>query len=344
MIGNGTSQADFAYPARSGSHAALPAGGLVAGPFHGFGELADAAAIALYSDRPHVLLQWREEALMAGFRVEQAAPLARIADGAPTAPAEVVLADCPAGNAAAIAALSRLDGQAHQAGGQLIVATSRDALEDVFSCLDQSTPQLLVDPSAVDLALALGRARAMLPGRSLRELADDDRMQLLRLTEQVGRLAARLGEPGFADGAGSHVSAPVIAFRGAPGPAERLAARPRAPLPDPALIRTILRHRQQRARFFPGDLFADPAWDMLLDLTAARAEHQRVSVTSLCIASGVPPTTALRWISQMTHAGLFERVEDTADRRRAFIALSDRAAEGMSAYFAAVGEAAAIAL
>ena len=80
---------------------------------------------------------------------------------------------------------------------------------------------------------------------------------------------------------------------------------------------------------------------MLLDLTAARAEHQRVSVTSLCIASGVPPTTALRWIGQMTESGLFQRVEDDADRRRAFIALSDRSADAMARYFAAVGAGAA---
>ena len=96
-----------------------------------------------------------------------------------------------------------------------------------------------------------------------------------------------------------------------------------------------------RARFFDGDLFADPAWDMLLDLTAARAEHSRVSVTSLCIASGVPPTTALRWISQMTDAGLLERAEDETDRRRAFITLTDRAADAMARYFAELGKAAA---
>ena len=76
---------------------------------------------------------------------------------------------------------------------------------------------------------------------------------------------------------------------------------------------------------------------MLLDLTAARSEHARVSVTSLCIASGVPPTTALRWIGQMTDAGLFERVEDDTDRRRAFIALTDRAADAMARYFAEIG-------
>jgi DNA-binding MarR family transcriptional regulator len=105
-------------------------------------------------------------------------------------------------------------------------------------------------------------------------------------------------------------------------------------------LRRIIRQRQLRARFFDGDLFADPAWDMLLDLTAARAEHKRVSVTSLCIASGVPPTTALRWISQMTGAGLLERVEDDTDRRRAFIALSEHAADAMARYFAELGSAA----
>ena len=62
-------------------------------------------------------------------------------------------------------------------------------------------------------------------------------------------------------------------------------------------------------------------------------EHSRVSVTSLCIASGVPPTTALRWISQLTDAGLFRRVEDDTDRRRAFIQLSDKAADAMARYF-----------
>jgi len=108
-------------------------------------------------------------------------------------------------------------------------------------------------------------------------------------------------------------------------------------LPDPRLVRRIVRQRQLRARFFDGDLFGDPAWDMLLDLTAARAEHSRVSVTSLCIASGVPPTTALRWIAQMTEAGLFQRVEDETDRRRAFIALTDRAADAMARYFAELG-------
>jgi DNA-binding MarR family transcriptional regulator len=107
----------------------------------------------------------------------------------------------------------------------------------------------------------------------------------------------------------------------------------RPALPDPRLVRRFIRQRQLRSQFFDGDLFADPAWDMLLDLTAARAEHTRVSVTSLCIASGVALTTALRWIGQMIEAGLLVRHEDDTDRRRAFISLTDLAADGMARYF-----------
>lgn len=109
-------------------------------------------------------------------------------------------------------------------------------------------------------------------------------------------------------------------------------------LPDPRLVRRIISQRQLRARFFEGDLFADPAWDILLDLAAARGEHTRVSVSSLCIAAGVPPTTALRWIAQMTEAALLCRVEDETDRRRAFIALTDKAADAIASYFAEAGQ------
>ncbi len=50
----------------------------------------------------------------------------------------------------------------------------------------------------------------------------------------------------------------------------------------------------------------------------------------------MPPITALRWIGQLTDAGLVQRVEDERDRRRAFIALTDKAADGMAQYFAEV--------
>ena len=223
------------------------------------------------------------------------------------------------------------------------------ALDDVFACLDQSNPQILVDPSRAERAIALGRALVLTPGRGLRELSEEDRLTLLRLTEQVGQIAERLERlndqvaPLVAERQDSpfrfESSRRDFAGQSDDGGAHLIRAT-RPALPDPRLVRRIIRQRQLRARFFDGDLFADPAWDMLLDLTAARAEHARVSVTSLCIASGVPPTTALRWIGQMNDAGLFERVEDEADRRRAFIALTDKAADAMARYFAELGQSA----
>ena len=57
---------------------------------------------------------------------------------------------------------------------------------------------------------------------------------------------------------------------------------------------------------------------MLLDLMAARLENIQVSVSSLCIAASVPPTTALRWIKTMTEEKIFERHADEKDGRRDF--------------------------
>lgn len=42
----------------------------------------------------------------------------------------------------------------------------------------------------------------------------------------------------------------------------------------------------------------------------------------------------------MTEAGLLHRVEDEIDRRRAFVALTDAAADAMARYFADLGTAA----
>ena len=309
-------------------------------------------SLSIFADRPVLREQMREDALGAGFRVAEAGDIASLLTGDARPLGDVVLVDCPLVDGATLAALSRLDIRAANAALELIVSTSVDALDDVFGALDQCGPQILVVPSRAERMIALGRVLARMPQRRVRELSEEDRLVLLRLTEQVSQIAERIDRisptgivtPSPAPAApatGVHAEPGAFHFDtsrlGAP-PADdatdRLVRTARPPLPDPRLIRRIIRQRQLRARFFDGDLFADPAWDMLLDLTAARAEHTRVSVTSLCIASGVPPTTALRWIGQMTEAGLLQRVEDETDRRRAFITLTDKAADAMARYFA----------
>ena len=296
-------------------------------------------SVSVFADRAHVRDTIRDDALAAGFRLQEAASVEILVEGSARPIGDVVLLDCPVMDGRACAALSRLDMRAANAGSQLVVSTSLEALEDVFACLDQSQPQILVNPTRGERVIALGRVLGTMPRMRARELSGDDRLTLLRLTEQVGQIAERLEALSEKDAAGSafRLGSPSPTYRGPQDASKALVKPPRPPLPDPRLVRRIIRQRQLRSEFFDRDLFADPAWDMLLDLTAARAEHTRVSVTSLCIASGVPPTTALRWIGQMTEAGLMERVEDETDRRRAFIALSDKAADGMARYFEKVG-------
>ncbi len=110
-----------------------------------------------------------------------------------------------------------------------------------------------------------------------------------------------------------------------------------APL-DPARLRQAIRARRARERFFPADLFGEPAWDMLLDLALAAAEARDVAVSSLCIAAAVPTTTALRWIKNLCDAGLFERRDDPRDARRAFVSLSEGARQAMARYLAQTAE------
>lgn len=308
-------------------------------------------ALSIFADRAHVRAVIRDDAEAAGLTVATEGALPDLLEGSARPLGEVVLVDCPCVDGQALAALARLDMRAARCEARLIVSTSVEALDEVFACMDQSSPVLLVDPTRAERVIALGQVLAGLSSGRVRELSDDDRLMLLRLSEQVGQIAGqieRLAPPGsevkempaafrFGErpGGGERLSAGLIARPpGRSGPRDRTA---RPALPDARQLRALIRRRQLRARYFDAGLFADPAWDMLLDLAAARGEHKRVSVTSLCIASGVPPTTALRWIGQMIDAGLFLRVCDDSDRRRAFIELTEKAAAGMARYFAEVG-------
>lgn len=89
-----------------------------------------------------------------------------------------------------------------------------------------------------------------------------------------------------------------------------------------AAARRYLRLRRERDALLGARLFADPAWDLLLDLFAAGVEGGHVSVSSACIAAAVPPTTALRWLKLLEDRGLIERMPDPLDRRRCFLGIT----------------------
>lgn len=103
-----------------------------------------------------------------------------------------------------------------------------------------------------------------------------------------------------------------------------------------AKLKDILQRRERRNKFFPDDLFFDPAWDILLNLALAELQQRRMSVSALCFSMGVPQTTALRWIKSMTDNGWVLRSDDPLDARRKFLELSEFASVKMLDYLAGI--------
>ncbi|NLS26809.1 hypothetical protein S2M10_17960 [Sphingomonas sp. S2M10] len=102
------------------------------------------------------------------------------------------------------------------------------------------------------------------------------------------------------------------------------------------VVRRYAKLRRKRIHYLHADVFADPAWDIMLDLFAASLEGKTVSVSSACIAADVPSTTALRWLSVLERERMIERVSDPNDRRRTFVRLMPLALEGVQAWFEAM--------
>ena len=101
---------------------------------------------------------------------------------------------------------------------------------------------------------------------------------------------------------------------------------------SPAFVRKVIEARAARRRFFDSELFADPAWDMLLELYALDGEQRRTSISKLSVGAAIPPTTALRWLDKLHSEGLIEREADRLDARRVWIKLSDEGVAAMTAY------------
>lgn len=144
---------------------------------------------------------------------------------------------------------------------------------------------------------------------------NDDHARIQDLADQVSDIAqkiSRLTQP-----------APYAEI----APAEKM---------DAPTLHRMLAARRARVEFFTDGLFADPAWDILLDLLMAKLSYQRISVTSLCVASNVPATTALRWIKILEREDLVIRRADPQDGRRIFVELTEKAEQALDRFFVSI--------
>jgi DNA-binding MarR family transcriptional regulator len=210
-----------------------------------------------------------------------------------------------------------------------VISGTAELLDPLEMQLGDSEAELIIDAGEAERATALAIALAKKSiGPTVGDIAADRSAERLRqLSEEVGRIAATL----------SRLSAGP-----SPAPPDRTSADGRCPAVSAEAVRSVIRARRLRSRYFAEDLFGDPAWDMLLDLLQAEIAHLRVPVSSLCIAAVVPATTALRWLKIMVGQGLFVRRPDPHDARRVFVELAPQASLALRRYFAEVGPAAVI--
>jgi DNA-binding MarR family transcriptional regulator len=211
-----------------------------------------------------------------------------------------------------------------------VVSVTSPLLDPISARVDDSDVEVLVEADELERtsALALAVARS---GTSpqLSDIASDRSAERLRqLSEEVSRIASSLARLSV----------------GPSAPRASLEIVPATELPPLAgdTIRNIVRARRLRGKYFAQELFADPAWDMLLDLLQAEIAQMRVPVSSLCNAAAVPATTALRWLKMLVGQGLFIRRPDPHDGRRVYVELAPDASHALRRYFAEVGQIAVI--
>lgn len=101
-------------------------------------------------------------------------------------------------------------------------------------------------------------------------------------------------------------------------------------------VERLQRLRSKREQIFGEGLFADPAWDIFLELYRTHLSQSRISVSSLCIAAAVPPTTALRWIIKLEDQNWVAKNSDPLDGRRIFVSLTPKSLRAIQEYFSLV--------
>jgi hypothetical protein len=226
--------------------------------------------------------------------------------------------------------LESVSRQADEGRFAAVVSSTADLIDTVTARIDSHAVELIVNADdAQRLAtLSIAEARSAMRDRASDIAADQSAERLRQLGDEVSRIAATLAR--LSSGPAGGLSNVVPASTGD------------APEVSEETVRGVIRSRRLRSRYFPEELFADPAWDMLLDLLQAEIAQLRVPVSSLCIAAAVPATTALRWLKAMVQQGLFVRRADPHDGRRVFVELAPDASRALRRYFAEVGRPAVI--
>lgn len=100
------------------------------------------------------------------------------------------------------------------------------------------------------------------------------------------------------------------------------------------LVRRTQTVRRLRSEVIAGDLFSDPAWDMLLELFASELAGKTILAAGLARVANVTERSAYRWIEALHQKGLIILTEPLNGDAK--VLLSNRGSAQMQRYFSAV--------
>jgi hypothetical protein len=222
-------------------------------------------------------------------------------------------------------------------GAQALIWIGMDQLDMAYAGLPVEQCHFLIDADdALAVPILSGANRRAKMDQLHDKSRESDYGALHKISDELADFARTLARIAEQDGTvPSALNDKPVSFRQAPSAIfEPLVPTPAVEQgPKASNIRDLIKLRRMREQHFPDGVFADPGWDILLDLFAAKLEGRPVSVSSLCIAAAVPPTTGLRWITTMTEHGALIRRQDPNDARRVFIELSPDSEERLRAFF-----------
>lgn len=96
--------------------------------------------------------------------------------------------------------------------------------------------------------------------------------------------------------------------------------------------------RTRRRNFVDLEIYGEAAWAVLLDLFVNHVHRKNISIMSACIASEVPPTTALRYISMLESEGMITSEYSQTDQRVRWLKLTYLGFESVERYLIAKAE------
>jgi DNA-binding MarR family transcriptional regulator len=100
----------------------------------------------------------------------------------------------------------------------------------------------------------------------------------------------------------------------------------------------LLRQRQQRSDYVSSTLFAEPGWDMLLELYVIENSGSSTAASALLPHSAITKSTKARWLDHLEQLRLVRRRAHPLEPDTEFVELTNEGARELERYLSSIGD------